>query len=1075
MDGGEERAGWPHVVVLASAGTGKTHELTGRLIALLAGGAEPSTIVAATFARRAAWEILERTFRRLSEASSCDRRAEELSSQVEGEPGMGRPMGREGWERVCAAAARGLPGLSVGTIDSVMLRAAACFGEEIGLAPGWRICDEWTDARLRGEALRAALRGAPLSAWEELLGVVRSAESRSSASAALLRAVDEAWSAYGRTRGRADGWRAVGAGGTEPTEDEAARAAGVLEGAALPLTKSGEPHRTVEKARGVLLELVRERSWEKACERCETFLSSAGSGQFAKATLPDGLREAVRAVRGLVAAGVTARVRARNLAVLEILERFDAAYTALKRRRGVYRFDDVPGLLSAAGLEGRLEELYYRLDARVQHLLLDEFQDTSVEQFEFFRPVLEEILAHGDRSRTVLCVGDVKQSLYGWRSAEPELLTRLPDRWPGRWREKALTRNRRSAAVVLDAVDRVFGGVEGLVRSVSDDESAARGARAWGAGYARHEAARELPGAVRVVVGPEREKGNGAAAWERTMAELAARRAREAWEREPGASVAVLVRRNSMVWPVVRALRALGVPAAAEGAGRPADAPASSAVLAALRAADHPGDTVSAFHVASSPLGAVAGLEQDGAVESWRAGLATLRRRLAEEGCGAWLASAVRELGGILTAEERDRLWSMVGVARSGSLVDPLRPGAMARFMAWSDAGAGSGGAVRVMTVHKAKGLEFDAVILAELWTEWAGRADAVVAMRDPQDVSRVSLATVMPGERVRAMCPRLAEAYGWWVARRVGEELSVLYVGMTRARRLLECVVPGDAGDGLCAASVLTRALGVAVDGPEGGAMGRVAWEHPASVEAWWAGVEGKRSEVRRAHERARWPAAGTGPGSPLRVRHRAATGVAAERAARGEGPAPSAERGQERDGFNGSGGRERGVLWHAWLALVEWSEAGVPAMDELLAAASREGVEEDAARREAVAFASALRGGLGAALSRSRYAGWGGVAAVLVKREWPFAARLEEEGLVSGRLDRVVVGVGPGGGAAWAEVLDWKTGQGADEAVRREEAAQVMLYREVVAGMLGVGLEAVRGTLVRVSGSGATEERVG
>ena len=101
--------------------------------------------------------------------------------------------------------------------------------------------------------------------------------------------------------------------------------------------------------------------------------------------------------------------------------------------------------------------MYFRLDAAVTHLLLDEFQDTSLEQWQVLSPFAEEVAAHADGGRELLVVGDTKQAIYGWRGGCVELFDvveamvprrRATRRWwkataPRRW---CWTRQRRVLA-----------------------------------------------------------------------------------------------------------------------------------------------------------------------------------------------------------------------------------------------------------------------------------------------------------------------------------------------------------------------------------------------------------------------------------------------------------------------------------------------------------------------------------------------------------------------------------------------------------------------------------------------------
>ena len=90
-------------------------------------------------------------------------------------------------------------------------------------------------------------------------------------------------------------------------------------------------------------------------------------------------------------------------------------------------FSDLTFSLLDDAQDGSLDELWFRLDGRIDHLLLDEFQDTAATQWRVLRRLAEEITSTMPPERTLFCVGDMKQSIYGWRHAEPRLLGQLPE------------------------------------------------------------------------------------------------------------------------------------------------------------------------------------------------------------------------------------------------------------------------------------------------------------------------------------------------------------------------------------------------------------------------------------------------------------------------------------------------------------------------------------------------------------------------------------------------------------------------------------------------------------------------
>jgi ATP-dependent helicase/nuclease subunit A len=101
-------------------------------------------------------------------------------------------------------------------------------------------------------------------------------------------------------------------------------------------------------------------------------------------------------------------------------------FSTLKRRDRVVDFQDLEDMARRLlGDQGRALSLLYRLDDSIHHILMDEFQDTNFNQWDMLDPFVREFLAggSGDRLRTLFFVGDVKQSIYGFRGAEPVIFT----------------------------------------------------------------------------------------------------------------------------------------------------------------------------------------------------------------------------------------------------------------------------------------------------------------------------------------------------------------------------------------------------------------------------------------------------------------------------------------------------------------------------------------------------------------------------------------------------------------------------------------------------------------------------
>ncbi len=131
-----------HVMILASAGSGKTYALTNRYIALLAGGAAPERIVALTFTRKAAGEFFDEILKKLADAAADPGAAEKLARQISGRdeaedkqravPHSGTP-GPADFMRLLRAVVDAMPRLGLGTLDSFFARVVRNFPLELGL------------------------------------------------------------------------------------------------------------------------------------------------------------------------------------------------------------------------------------------------------------------------------------------------------------------------------------------------------------------------------------------------------------------------------------------------------------------------------------------------------------------------------------------------------------------------------------------------------------------------------------------------------------------------------------------------------------------------------------------------------------------------------------------------------------------------------------------------------------------------------------------------------------------------------------------------------------------------------
>lgn len=800
-----------HELVTASAGFGKTHRLVSRLLALLTqpgeSAAAADSIAALTFSRAAAGEILDTLVNRLANAA-----LDEAGAAHE------RTINRELPEALPAAAYRDalqqllarMHTSFIGTIDSFFLRILQAFGPDLGVPGQISMLDEHDLAQRRTQLLGRLLAAetTPASAGRELGEAFKHATHGQEAKSVTttIGELCATWHHLFLRAPQADRWgdpRTIW--GTEspwlstdpPKLDEtvsALRASLTEEGmsdkqwakweeliaAAKSFTPSTRTSLTSVTLFGKLLEVVDDLAAGRAQ------ITNYSKTELSASTC----RHALDLLHHIVHCELRNRVRA-TAGIHELLLRYESLYHRHLRRRGLLTFDDVPSLLTGRAAQ-RLAEwdpntpapdmmyVNYRLDGQLNHWALDEFQDTSRRQWGVLHDLVEEVLHASPPERTFFAVGDVKQAIYGWRGGDVQLMAELRDRYAAGpdapLRTSQLPLSFRSAQSVLDLVNATFEAPDEWPPGVPE---AAR--RKWADKdvWCRHEAATDKPGFATVVrltkMSREAVAAQGSPRHAATAAILA-----ELEADSNNMSVAVLVRANREGAALTEYLREAGIDARWDGDALIADNPVVAAILAALRAAPHPADTLAAHHRRMTPLA-----EGNQAMPS--AGV--LLRTVEEEGFQAAIERLVAPLRDENNLDDfaRFRVRQLLDAARrfdaTGS-TDVLDFDEYVRSFTVRDLPAEAG--VRVMTLHRSKGLGFDVVILPDLDSARLDdvRAEGLSVAVNPEDGDRIDWLLDLPPRIICEADPVLAEHRRRLVDQNAFETLCLLYVGMTRAKQ---------------------------------------------------------------------------------------------------------------------------------------------------------------------------------------------------------------------------------------------------------------------------------------------------
>ncbi|MBL8542395.1 MAG: double-strand break repair helicase AddA [Hyphomonadaceae bacterium] len=854
-------AAHPHysVFVTANAGSGKTKVLVDRIARLLLEGSKPAAFLCITYTKAAAAEMQRRLFERLG--GWCVADDAKLGAELEK---LGAPHADLGRARALFAQALETPGgLRIQTIHAFCERLLARFPIEAGVPPGFEIADEARAAALLGRArAEAALDvDAPRTAFRRFAAKLHGEGLEALLDRLALRRAD--FRRYAQKHDAplfAEQALRDRHGAGESADDfaaafiSAADWPGLRQAAAALSSSTAKDQAVADRLGQIFAAMERGDSPRRVLDWCFDFAFSS-SGELYKSFVTGKLTKAQPwiepAVNRFAEACADARRRLNAIeraedavAALALALKLDEAYADAKGRAGALDFDDL--IEHAQRLLQRSEAapwVLYKLDGGLDHILIDEGQDTSPTQWELIEPLQTEFFAGAgvrERVRTMFAVGDPKQSIYAFQGADPARFLNEAQALSARahaanmnFAGPELRTSFRSTQHVLDVVDAAMAD-KPLIAS----------------GPGRHDeikhlaARRDEGGCVEVWPVTLRPKAADAQPWDapidvETGASAHAILAREIAQRvkamidareavwhdgklrpmHAGDVLALVRTRGAMFRELIKAFKRAGLPVA--GADRMVlrDELAVEDCLALMRVALDPADDLALACVLKGPW---CNLTDDDAdlfpLAYGRSRGETLMARLmaSSDEKHAAARAFVTELAARRGAEPfaflswaletphggGDTGWRRVFARLGQEIRDPLeellqralkpaghQAATLQRFLYAIEIDAGQvkreleaeTGAIRVMTVHGAKGLEAPLVILPDS-TGNAEDAPDNGLLFDDEDGPFISF-------RSKDDDAVVATARAAHKERMLGEHWRLLYVAMTRARdRLIVC-----------------------------------------------------------------------------------------------------------------------------------------------------------------------------------------------------------------------------------------------------------------------------------------------
>jgi exodeoxyribonuclease V beta subunit len=437
------------LAINASAGSGKTYQLTLRYLSLLFLGAHPSKILAVTFTKKAAKEMKERiaqTLMRLSSGEIGDDDA--LMCAI-----------RQVYDKDIRQKAKSLLALylssnnKISTIDSFVhqILRKFCFYASVRHDFGLLSLDE---SELKARFLELLDE----EQKERLADYLYARGEGLEKTLSLFASLYEEESDLRRIKAEFEGY--------DRAEFFAARAALIAAAnrfyAYLCLAK---PQKFAPRVFAGVNEFLKTNSFEKLITERENL---AAHRDYKALSSPES-EEMFASLKAALAGYYEASSRDTIAFLLREFEWYKRAKESLNREKNGLGFDDVAKVVKELLEEGKLDSdfLYFRLDGEIEHILIDEFQDTSILQFRIIRPLLDEILSGigTGEFKSFFLVGDPKQSIYRFRGAAAGMFENatgyIKSKAEGRYEEAYLDTNYRSDKTPVGLVNDVFALVYG--------------------------------------------------------------------------------------------------------------------------------------------------------------------------------------------------------------------------------------------------------------------------------------------------------------------------------------------------------------------------------------------------------------------------------------------------------------------------------------------------------------------------------------------------------------------------------------------------------------------------------------
>lgn len=576
----------------ASAGCGKTEILSKRLLLLLLQNPDRvHSIAALTFSRAAAGEIYERLIALICQSAISAPARKSLAADLK-RLDNSEPIPELTEHAMCQLLAKVIQAgkqLNIGTLDSFLLQICRVFPMELGMPGKVDLADEALLETFRNNLLRKLFSGSDdPDETEDFLAVVResfAAENTKCWFDLCLDTLADFENFFSNTMGQKI------PSFVSPCSQEALQQAWKqLKTAPWP-AKSGKHLSLLEKCATADLQTHFSREEKDLLNKA----FDCGKDFFTGAKKPSGwsfnrsysyTADMLQNLKVLLTHArmiILAQSAASTSGLQKLCQRYRQLYNRELQKNGKLFFSDLPRLLNQSD-NAWLPEISFRLNSRLQHFLLDEFQDTSRDQWQILERIIDDV---HDGEHSLFVVGDVKQAIYGWRGGDSSLLDQVIKDFD--LKKRPLDRSYRYGEGICNALNQLFTS---LVPEIFTPEACHRWNQIWNS----HHSAPNRPQGEFTVIAPEIPSVEGEKlSWEQTAALVIYHQLKQLNLPNENVDCAVLVHTNDSASKIYNALSELDDrlidELCLEGNSAITDSPICRGLLSLAVYLQHPGDT----------------------------------------------------------------------------------------------------------------------------------------------------------------------------------------------------------------------------------------------------------------------------------------------------------------------------------------------------------------------------------------------------------------------------------------------------------------------------------------------------